>query len=142
MPCRVRFASLPKALCKRHSAFGPIRLLNIIAEPFLTCSCGIQDATGVFAATIPEGPLDTMYTALKRAISKHSPAILPKPMIPLVIAGPFGAACQKSHLLQWLLKVNTFHVPEKCPVMSSVVHSAFSKMYSRMWWRGLHRGHS
>ena len=64
----------------------------------------MQETAGAFQATIAAGNIDTMYITLRRAISKHSPAIIPPTMTPLVLAAPFGAACQKSHLLQWLLK--------------------------------------
>ena len=66
----------------------------------------MQDKAGGFQATIAAGNIDTMYITLRRAISKHSPAIIPPTMTPLVLAAPFGAACQKAHLLQWLLKEN------------------------------------
>lgn len=48
--------------------------------------------------------MDSMYVALKQAIGGHSPAIVPPASKPLVLAGPFGAACRKGDLLQWLLK--------------------------------------
>ncbi len=62
----------------------------------------LQEAN--FAAAVPEGPADAMYIALKQAISGHSPAIVAPVSKPLVLAGPFGAACRKGELLQWLLK--------------------------------------
>ena len=45
-----------------------------------------------------------MYIALKKAIAAHSPSIVAPASKPLVLAGPFGAACRKQELLQWLLK--------------------------------------
>ena len=53
---------------------------------------------------VPEGAVDAMYIALKQAISAHSPAIVPPVSKPLVLAGPFGAACHKGELLQRLLQ--------------------------------------
>lgn len=69
------------------------------------CICA-QEVPSKFQATVAAGTIDTMYITLRRAISKHSPAVIPPTMTPLVLAAPFGAACQKSHLLQWLLKEN------------------------------------
>lgn len=48
--------------------------------------------------------MDAMYIALKQAISGHSPATVPPVSKPLVLAGPFGAACHKGELLQWLFQ--------------------------------------
>ena len=45
-----------------------------------------------------------MYIALKQAIAGHSPTIMPPASKPLVLAGPFGAACRKGELLHWLLR--------------------------------------
>ena len=69
-----------------------------------------------FAAAIPEGSTDSMYMALKQAISSHSPAIIAPASKPLVLAGPFGAACRKGELLQWLLKEygHKLALPEMC----------------------------
>lgn len=64
----------------------------------------VQDASGRFAATVSEGATDAMYIALKQAIAGHSPAIVPPASKPLVLAGPFGAACHKGELLRWLLR--------------------------------------
>lgn len=74
----------------------------------------MQEADGAFVATVAEGPVDAMYIALKQAISGHSPAIVPPVSKPLVLAGPFGAACNKGQLLQWLLKDHgtKFALPE------------------------------
>ncbi|KAL0028975.1 hypothetical protein WJX77_009213 [Trebouxia sp. C0004] len=63
-----------------------------------------KEAAASFAAVVPEGAMDAMYIALKQAISVHSPATVPPVSKPLVLAGPFGAACHKGELLQWLLK--------------------------------------
>jgi len=48
--------------------------------------------------------MEAMYIALKQAISAHSPVTVPPVSKPLVLAGPFGAACHKGELLQWLLQ--------------------------------------
>lgn len=64
----------------------------------------VQQAMASFSATVPEGPAESMYIALKRAIAAHSPSIMPPASKPLVLAGPFGAACRKEELLQWLLR--------------------------------------
>lgn len=48
--------------------------------------------------------MDAMYIALKQAIAGHSPTIVPPASKPLVLAGPFGAACHKGELLRWLLR--------------------------------------
>ena len=64
----------------------------------------VQDAAESFAATVSEGPADTMYIALKQAIAGHSPTVVPPASKPLVLAGPFGAACRKGELLRWLLR--------------------------------------
>ena len=45
-----------------------------------------------------------MYIALKQAVSRHSPSIVAPASKPLVVAGPFGAACRKGELLRWLLR--------------------------------------
>lgn len=45
-----------------------------------------------------------MYMGLRQAIAGHSPTIVPLASKPLVLAGPFGAACHKGELLHWLLK--------------------------------------
>ena len=45
-----------------------------------------------------------MYIALKQAIAGHSPAMVPPASKPLVLAGPFGAACRKGEVLRWLLR--------------------------------------
>ena len=64
----------------------------------------LQEATASYAAVVPEGAMDAMYIALKQAISGHSPTIVPPVSKPLVLAGPFGSACHKGELLQWLLQ--------------------------------------
>lgn len=64
----------------------------------------VQEAAGSFAATVSEAAIDAMYIALKQAIAGHSPSILPPASKPLVVAGPFGAACRKGELLRWLLR--------------------------------------
>lgn len=64
----------------------------------------VQDASAHFAATVSEGATDAMYIALKQAIAGHSPTIVPPASKPLVLAGPFGAACHKGELLRWLLR--------------------------------------
>ena len=51
-----------------------------------------------------EGAVDAMYMALRQAIAGHSPTIVPSASKPLVLAGPFGAACRKGELLRWLLR--------------------------------------
>lgn len=48
--------------------------------------------------------MDAMYIALKQAVAGHSPTIVPPVSKPLVLAGPFGAACHKGELVQWLLQ--------------------------------------
>ena len=63
-----------------------------------------------FLATIPEGPVESVYIALKQAIAAHSPSIVAPASKPLVLAGPFGAACRKEELLQWLLKEHSNRV--------------------------------
>lgn len=79
----------------------------------------MQELPSKFQATVAAGNIETMYITLRRAISKHSPAVIPPTMTPLVLAAPFGAACQKSHLLQWLLKehVEKIGVPDLVTTM-------------------------
>lgn len=64
----------------------------------------LQEAALSFAAIIPESSTDSMFMTLRQAISVHSPAIIAPAAKPLVLAGPFGAACRKGELLQWLLR--------------------------------------
>lgn len=45
-----------------------------------------------------------MYISLKQVIARHSPSIVPPASKPLVVAGPFGAACRKGEVLRWLLR--------------------------------------
>ena len=76
--------------------------------------CALQEAASSFAAAIPEAPIDSMYMTLKQAISKRNPAVIAPVSLPLVLAGPFGAACRKGELVQQRLKEygSNFAAPE------------------------------
>ncbi len=103
----------------------------------------MQEAAVSFAAVVPEGAMDAMYIALKQAISGHSPATVPPVSKPLVLAGPFGAACHKGELLQWLLQeyASSIALPEiittKPREEGAVASSAFKVWSESLWRKGL-----
>jgi len=95
----------------------------------------LQEAAASFAAVLPEGAMEAMYIALKQAISAHSPVTVPPVSKPLVLAGPFGAACHKGELLQWLLQEygSSIALPEMVttkPRQDGAVASSAFKVWS------------
>ena len=101
----------------------------------------LQEAAASFAAVVPEGAVDAMYIALKQAISGHSPATVPPVSKPLVLAGPFGAACHKGELLPWLLQEygSSIALPEMVttkPREDGAVASSAFKVYPEACGKG------
>ena len=105
--------SVGMQICQHTEPFSD--LSTRLAAAKCPCVC-LQEAVESFAAAISEGSTDSMYMALRQAISGHSPAIIPPASKPLVLAGPFGAACCKGELLQWLFKEygDKLALPEMC----------------------------
>ena len=114
--CREQAAGIARNPASRHSIqrleLAVLVCLQVCCQSKgpITHTCRMTSAQALvalqeasFAAAVPDGPQEAMYIALKQAISAHSPAIVPPASRPLVLAGPFGSACRKGELLQWLL---------------------------------------